>query len=211
MSRRHDEHEHYYEELKIDTWVESVGRRLSDGDSEAIEEALAFLERDPYFFRSGYARERVARQLAHADLTLSQRARARELVVSTADGARHCPLPGVGRLAGAVADNSLRRALRSRLHSDDASVARRALRIVVHVRRPGLTADDVEAARALVLADAERGLWLSPTVARLARYLWSREWEAELTALLPHHGPQRAAAKRLVEAADRRRRKRPAP
>ena len=121
----------------------------------------------------------MARQLAHAEFQHYRREPSRELVVSTADGARHCPLPGVGRLAGAVADDSLRRALRSRLHSDDASVARRALRIVVHVRRPGLTADDVEAARALVLTDAARGLWLSPTVARLARYLWSREWEAK--------------------------------
>ena len=78
-----------------------------------IEEALEFLERDPYFFRSGYARERVARRLASIDLTAEQR------------------------------------------------------------------------------------------VARLAVYLWSREWEAELRNLLPHHGPDRAAAKRILSAVKR--------
>ena len=82
-------------------------------------------------------------------------------------------------------------------------MARRALRVIVNVRRPGLTPDDVAAARELVLDDAGRGRWLSPTVARLAVYLWSQEWEGELRGLLPHHGPQRAAAKRLLAALDR--------
>jgi hypothetical protein len=134
----------------------------------------------------------------------------RAVVLSTVDGGRFCPQPGVGRLARAVADNALRRELRARLHDRDLAVARRALRMVVNVPRPGLTSDDVAAARAIVLADAGRGQWLSPTVARVALYLWSREWEAELRVLLPHHGPNRAAAKRLIEAADRRRR-RPGP
>ena len=208
---RHEDDERYYEQLDIDAWVVELGRGLSRGDTESTEAALTFLERDPYFFRSGYARERVARRLAQAELTAAQKARARTVVLSTVDGERHCPLPGAGRLARAVADNSLRRELRARLHDPDTAVARRALRMVVNVRKPGLTADDIAAARALVLADAARGQWLSPTVAKLAAYVWSGEWEAELRRLVPYHGPDRAAAKRLLEAADRRRRRRPAP
>ena len=211
MGRRHEDDEGYYEQLEIDSWVADLGRGLGRGDPESIEAALTFLERDPYFFRSGYARERIARRLAQAELTAAQRVRARTVVLSTVDGERHCPLPGAGRLARAVADNSLRRELRSRLHDPDTAVAGRALRMVVNVRNPGLTADDIAAARALVLADAARGQWLSPTVAKLAAYLWSGEWEAELRRLVPYHGPDRAAAKRLLEAADRRRRRRPAP
>jgi hypothetical protein len=211
MGRLHDDRKRYDDELDIDAWVESIGARVGDDDPEAIEEALTFLERDPFFFRSGYARERIARRLAHCDLTPAQKARARSLVVSTVDGLRHCPMPGLGKLAGAVADNSLRRELRGRLHHQDAARARRALRIVVHVRRPGLTSDNIEAARRHVLAEAAGGTWLSPSVARLARYLWSREWEAELATLVPYHGPDRAGAKRLLEAAAKRRRRRPAP
>ena len=208
---RHEDDERYYEQLDIDSWVAELGRGLSRGDTESTEAALTFLERDPYFFRSGYARERVARRLAQAELTADQKARARTVVLSTVDGERHCPLSGAGRLARAVSDNSLRRELRARLHDPDPAVARRALRMVVNVRKPGLTADDIAAARALVLADAARGQWLSPAVAKLAAYVWSGAWEAELRRLVPYHGPDRAAAKRLLEAADRRRRRRPAP
>jgi hypothetical protein len=211
MGRRHDDDERYYDELNIDSWVAEIGTRVADGDPEAVEAALDFLERDPYFFRSGYARERLARRLAHTELTGAQKTRARAVVLTTVDGQRHCPLPGVGKLAGAFADNSLRRDLRERLHNRNTALARRALRIIVHVRHPGLSREDIEAARALVLTEAARGLWLSPTVARLARYLWSSEWEAELATLVPHHGPDRAGAKRLLEAAAQRKGQRPAP
>ena len=208
MGRRHEERERYCEQRDIDAWLTELDRRFAGGEAAAVEDALTFLEQDPYFFRSGYARERVARRLARMELTPHQQVRARQLVVSTVDGDRHCPQPGIGKLARAVADNPLRRELRSRLHHHDAAVARRALRMLVNVRKPGLTAGDLAAARALVLAEAARGYWLTPTVARLAAYMWSREWEAELRDLIPHHGPDRAAAKRLIELADQRRRRR---
>jgi hypothetical protein len=210
VGRRHTDDEGYYEQLGIDAWVVELAVRLERGEPEAIDAALTFLERDPYFFRSGYARERVARRLARVELTPAQKVRARAVVLSSVDGERHCPQPGLGRLAGAVADNSLRRELRARLHARDTDVARRAVRTVVNVRHPGFTPDDLAAARAVVLGDAARGLWLSPSVARLAVRLWSDEWETELRALLPHHGPERAAAKRLLGAVDQRRR-RPGP
>ncbi len=79
--------------------------------------------------------------------------------------------------------------------------------MLVNVRNPGLTADDIAAARALVLSEAGRGQWLSPTVTRLAVYVWSGDWDAELRSLITHHGPNRAAAKRLIAAADQRRRR----
>ena len=211
VGRPHANRELYYEEREIDSWVLELAPRLSGSDPEAVEDALLFLERDPYFFRSGYARERVARGVARAELTPTQKARARAVVLSTVDAGRHCPLPGVGKLARAAADNALRRELRARLHHRDAAAARLALRVLVSVRKPGLAAEDIAAARALVLADAGRWQWLSPSVARLATYCWSDEWEAELRRLVPYHGPERAAAKRLLAAADQRRGRRPAP
>jgi hypothetical protein len=203
--------EDYYRQGDLDSWLVELTRHLSAGEPAAIEEALAFLERDPYFFRSGYARERVARRLSHVELSAAQKARARAIVLSRVDGRRFCPHPGIGRLARAVADNPLRRELRARLHHRDPAVARRALRMVVNVRRPGLTSDDIAAAQALVLGEAARGQWLSPTVERLALYVWSREWEDELRSVLSHHDPDRAAAKRLIGAVDRRRPQRPDP
>lgn len=211
MGGRHEDHERYYDEQGIDAWVLELSRGLARGDTGSVDAALEFLERDPYFFRSGYARERVARALAHAELTPAAKVRGRSVVLSTVDGERHCPLPGVAKLAAATADNSLRRELRARLHDGETVVARRALRVVVKVRKPGLTAEDIAAAQAIVLADAARGQWLSPTVARLAAYFWSPQWEAALRSLVRYHGPDRAAAKRLLAAADQRRNRRPTP
>ena len=42
-----------------------------------------------------------------------------------------------------------------------------------------------------------------PTCERLARWLWTPEWEAELRDLTQHHGPERAPAKKLLESIDR--------
>jgi hypothetical protein len=177
----------------------------------AADEALTYLEADPYYFWSGYARARIARSLAHAPLDLSQRQRAHRYVLDCVDGTRHCASPELAQLAGSVADNPMRRVLRERLHSPDPSVARRALRSLSRVRHPGLTGTDVVVARELVLAAAARTLWLLPSVERLARWLWTPEWEAELRDLTQHHGPERAPAKKLIESMDRRRLRRPGP
>jgi hypothetical protein len=47
-------------------------RRIQDGDAEAIEAALVFLELRPYFFRSQYMRKKLHRLLKHAALTSDQ-------------------------------------------------------------------------------------------------------------------------------------------
>jgi hypothetical protein len=210
VGRAHEPDERYYGQLGVDAWTDELRQRMDAGDDGAVDDALEFLERDPYFFRSGYARERVARMLAKVPLSSGQRRRAREVVVSTIDGHRHCPLPGLGKLAGAVADNELRRQVRARLHSADPAVARRALSVVVSVRRPGLSPAHLDAARAITLVHAGRGTWLSPTAARHATYLWTPEWADELRSISRDHGPDRAAARRLLGLARQRRERRDA-
>ena len=178
---------------------------VSDNAPTDIDAALAFLEADVYEFRSGYQRARVARRIAGLSLDARQRARARKYVLDVVDGKKHCTQQAVGQLARAVADNSMRATLRAKLHADNVHVARRALRTLSRVRHPDMSAADETAARALVLSDAAFSAWLPPNVERLARWLWSTEWEAELRELTVHHGPERAAAKRLIETVDRRR------
>jgi hypothetical protein len=182
----------------IDAWRRRTAAAIAAGEADAVADGLAFLEADPFTYRSGYARNARALRLAAASLTEQGRARARSVVLSTVDGERHCPQPGIGRLARSVADNALRRALRRRLHSPDPAVAHRALRVLAVVRRPGLTAADRGRAQDLVLDSAGRWPSLMPSAARLARWLWTPEWAAQLRSTAVHHGPHRAAARRLV-------------
>ena len=192
-------------------WLEETGDALAAGDVSAAGPALAYLEADPYYFGSGYARNRLAGRLARVPLTGPELSRARELVMAGVDGRPHCGQAALGRLARAVADNRLRRGLRERLHSVDPATARRALRILTDVRHPGLAAVDLRAARMLVLEDAGTDPFLAPRVERLARWLWTPQWRDELRDTARRHGPHRAGANRLVEAADRRVRRRPGP
>jgi hypothetical protein len=185
---------------------------LAEDPHDAADQALLYLEADPYYFWSGYARARIARRLAQARLDATQRERARRYVLDCIAGTKHCDQSGLGPLAHAVADNPTRKAARSQLHSADARVARRALRTLSRIRRPGLTEADIAVAREIVLADAVHTAWLPPNVERLARWLWTPEWEAELRDLTQHHGPERAPAKKLIESMDHRRaRRRPGP
>jgi hypothetical protein len=196
---------------RLTAWVQLVEDQVLAGDSGSIDEALAYLRSDPYYFRSGYSRDRLAGRIARAALTEAQRAEARTFVLLCVDGLAHCRSRELGRLAGATADNALRRDLLDRLRSKDRDVVRRAIRVVARIRRPDLTDADRAVARQLVIEDAARSVWLTREVDRLARWLWSREWEDELRGITRHHGPGRAAAKRILAAADARRKKRPGP
>jgi hypothetical protein len=202
---RHPPEERYHRPDRIDDWLAPLLVRIRAGEGSATEEGLAFLEEDPYRFRSGYARERVARALARAPLDDARRARARALVLSVVDGERCTPHPGISRLAGAVADNQLRRQLRARLHSADGAVAFRALRAIAAVRHPGLTAADLRSVRATLLRSAgRRSSWPSPEVMRLAARFWDDGWAVDLRGLAGRHGPDRAAARAFLAEADRR-------
>lgn len=70
---------HYRQELLYSMWPEPVAHALWDknrvlthADAEAL---IGFLEVDPYFFRSGYAKPTAIRRLGRCNLTRDQRLR----------------------------------------------------------------------------------------------------------------------------------------
>src|SRR6266850_1169441 len=61
-----------YDALAFPGGYEPGLRRIEQGDAEAIEAALVFLELRPYFSRSQYMRKKFIRLLKHAVLTADQ-------------------------------------------------------------------------------------------------------------------------------------------
>ena len=120
-------------------------------------------------------------------------------MIDCVDGDEALRQSGVGRLAHAVADNPMRKTLRSRLHTSDDGVARRRC----DAQRSGIQVTEADvAARALVLAEADphamapaerRAVWPAGCGARVG---------GELRDLTQHHGPERAPAKKLLESVD---------
>jgi hypothetical protein len=191
--------------------IQLLQDRISVGDASAVDRAFAYLRTDPYYFRSGYSRNRLVGVIAQAALTDDQRAVARTYVLLCVDGVLHCGPRPLARLARVTADNPLRRELRSRLRRGPAAPASRALRMLANVRHPGLTDADRAVAQQFVIQEAGKFPWLTPDTERLARWLWTPSWEDELRDLVRHHDPNRAGAKRLLAAVDTRRTRRPGP
>jgi hypothetical protein len=71
-SRACDEFHTQYDALAFPGGYAAGLEKIQAGDSRAIEDALAFLEVRPYFFRSQYIRTKLTRLLKHAQLTARQ-------------------------------------------------------------------------------------------------------------------------------------------
>jgi len=61
-----------YDELAFPGGYASALKKIQAGDGGAIEDAVAFLEVRPYFFRSQYISTKLKRLLTHAPLTARQ-------------------------------------------------------------------------------------------------------------------------------------------
>ena len=59
---------------------------LAGGHVRFVEAAIAFLEADPWFFRSGYEKQNIIRHLKRAQLSAAQRERLARVVLAAIDG-----------------------------------------------------------------------------------------------------------------------------
>ncbi len=134
----------------IDLEADETEARLQAGDVDAIHPTLVYLEVDPFYFRSGYRKDRLLRLLFAHDLAGTARERVLAILLRSVD------VGGAGagrygyRLARRYATNAFRRALRTRVHAADPAVARRAVLMLGRVRHPGLSRDDARLARQII-------------------------------------------------------------
>jgi hypothetical protein len=138
----------------LEAELKLLEQRLRDRDITAIDDALNLLQLKPKYSYSGYRQTRVLRYLKHFEITREQRERLLRVLLDAIDHGG----PANGREGGALArrhaTNEFRRAVRARLHSDDAHVAGHALAMITYVRNPGLTDQDL--ARASEIRDEYR-------------------------------------------------------
>lgn len=107
---------------------ESAVTRLRGGDASGIEHVIAFIEADPWFFHSGYLKQKFARYLRRIDITGSQRDRLRTAVLGAFAKGRREDLKEYVSLARRLDTPSFRDALQRLVDVGDEGTSERAAR-----------------------------------------------------------------------------------
>jgi hypothetical protein len=124
--------------------VADDAERMRAGEPHGVEAAIAFLELDPWCFRSGYAKQKLLGMLSYQELTAEQADRLRQVLVHAVDVGYRRTLREHRKLARRVDHPELRRELRARLHApDEGGRARRAFMLLNVLHRPRLTDEDL--------------------------------------------------------------------
>jgi hypothetical protein len=88
-------------------WEDDFLTDLRASDRQAIEESILYLEVDPWYFRSGYLKERLIRGLKVANLSEIDRSRLRNVIWNVAEGRNRREFRNYCSLALVVGDKEL--------------------------------------------------------------------------------------------------------
>jgi hypothetical protein len=99
---------------------------LAKGHARYVETAIAFLEADPWFFRSGYEKQKIIQHLKRAQLSETQRLRLARVVLAAIDGRDRVEFRHFGRLACGIWSDFLDEEVALRMQSPDPGIRRRA-------------------------------------------------------------------------------------
>jgi len=105
---------------------QAAAQRLRDGDPSGLEEIIDFLEADPRFHSSGYAKEDLLRLLGRVELDEHQAERLRGVVLAKVDSGAGREFRRYCRLARRLDTPGLRAELERRLDNLDEGVRDRA-------------------------------------------------------------------------------------
>lgn len=110
--------------------------RLKAGDARGLDSVIRFLEADPMFFGSGYAKADLIRFINRMPLTEHQAKRLRAVALAIVERRASQEFRRYCRLAAKVNHPGLREELRSRVARGDPAVARRARWMLAYVESP---------------------------------------------------------------------------
>jgi hypothetical protein len=123
-----------YDHLAFPGGLAQKLQALTEQHPEAVEDAICFLEVDPWFFGSGYIKERILHNLKRCSMTETQHERLMQCILRSIDGGSRRVFASYARVAGAHPSNALRMAVESRLASADPEVKRRAWHVMAVIR-----------------------------------------------------------------------------
>ena len=101
-------------------------QRLRAGDSEGLEAAVAFLEADPWFHRSGYVKDKLIRHIKPPMLTPEYIRRLQNVILEMVERRNGQEFQAYCKLARKVDAPDLREQLMRRMNGGDADTSRRA-------------------------------------------------------------------------------------
>jgi hypothetical protein len=99
---------------------------LAAANAQTVDAAIAFLEADPWFFRSGYEKQALIRHLKRIPLSVKQRERLSRVVVAVVDSRDRTEFRHYCRLACTVWSDWLDAEIAARMTNPDAGIRRRA-------------------------------------------------------------------------------------
>jgi len=130
-----DEFHEKYDRLAFPGGLEKGLQALDRSKSNAIEAAVQFLEVNPYFFRSGYIKEKILTKLKNADLSKSQLERLYKVLLNIVDKHYCREFRYYCKLARKIKTQKFLKNLRSRMESSNKDVAKRARWMFDYVKK----------------------------------------------------------------------------
>lgn len=104
-------------------WSRETQLNIRSGNRESIDDALLFLEVDPWYFRSGYLKETLIDSLKNAPLTDDDKSRIRNIIISIASGRNRREFRRFCKLAIKVTSDDFEQMLDqlARIHDSESS------------------------------------------------------------------------------------------
>lgn len=186
--------------------AEAIFRRLDDGDPTAVDDTIAYLEADPWEFRSGYSKATFFRRLKQSGLSSAQVEGLNRVLLHHVDVGFRWEFREACSLARGLSNPNLRRGLTERLHTgpqssgDDGWGALRALTMLLRLDPPALSDADLERGREVML-DYATIRWTGAVfpMADRVRKLWSPDWGRNLAKIAESDDhPKRLGARELL-------------
>lgn len=125
---------HSYESILDTFWKPESLQSLEAGDPELLEIALAFVEVDPYYFRSGYLKKRLFRRLKRLKLSNAHRQRLLQGILDAVQSHRGDGWKDFCLLAGSFSDIDFANGVSRFLSDSDPHIAWRAQILLKHIQ-----------------------------------------------------------------------------